>query len=210
MSETRHNTLPVLAHRCQAMIGGVLVMSPAAAAAGHLAWLEYVCHGATADTRSCLTCLHLCTHEKCGSPCGEDSCLGNNGNGGGGYAYRNWEAGSFPEAKERQHRLEVLGERSFTLGGQGEACVNANASPNATAHGLHHIAEQVGYVCWNLQPWHEGGGRQLTITTCGGTYTLYWRKHTGHAEEVLDHIDEHQREGGRICCWSRSPISIVL
>ena len=124
--------------------------------------------------RCCETCRHLATHAGCGhAHMGtSDYCLwqGEPSKPGEPYAYRNWEAGN---PWTDLLRMEREGSRNIVLGGQGEAEVNANDTPEETSRNLHHVAEECGYLCETLG--HKNGLDVLTVHVEAGTFTITWK-----------------------------------
>lgn len=107
----------------------------------------------TNTVKDCLECLYLATHEQC------DNCLGtyeetkareDQGHKGYDvYLYKNFTPG---DGIARIQQFEREGKHSIVIGGQGEAEVNVNDSPEETLTNLCHVAECCGYVvskgCW--------------------------------------------------------------
>lgn len=139
--------------------------------------------------KSCETCLYRATHEKC------DGCLHPAGwPDSQGFAYDHWVAGNLGEAFERQHAMEVAGERNIVIGGEGEAEVNAKWTVKQAHKHLYEVSCACGYM--TSSPVFHGDEARIKIRgSWNGPRILIWKS------GVLERIE---RENGQ-CTWDRHP-----
>ena len=135
---------------------------------------------------SCQTCVHMAMGYS--GPCG--NCLGPAG--AESYLYKNHKPGNWLRALQA---AEESGIRSIVIGGQGEAEVNANDSPDATEKNLHYVAEQCGYYVGKLH--RDGGGVCLDIQTSEGRFRIVWAALT----RKLMRIDRVREDGMSVRTW---------
>ena len=130
----------------------------------------------------CETCLYMATHENCNAtPDGSrQNCLydlpANEQVKGRVYnfGHRNWvEAVGGPQQQmEELHLMQLSGERSIVIGGQGEAEVNVKQTPEECSKHLHYVAEECGYFIGRLK--HDGDETSLEVCN-HGQYRVIWK-----------------------------------
>jgi hypothetical protein len=113
--------------------------------------------------KSCQTCLYAATHEPV---C--NSCLGNDVSN---FQYKNYKEGNW---MARVEQFELAGKKNIVIGGQGEAEVNTQWTPEKTSKHLHYVAESCGYMCERLRSLAGGKYKSLKIYTQEGYFSLNW------------------------------------
>ncbi len=155
----------------------------------------------TQETKSCTTCLYMATHEKVCDGClntDEDYAKYRESGDMPPFRYLNYKEGNW---MNRVIQAEIDGKQNIVIGGQGEAEVNTEWTPQKTSDHLHYVSEQCGYVTGHLHSFDNNTKIGLKIYTSEGEFLLVWDG-TGisHLPIRLLYIENlHDSKGW---CWS--------
>jgi len=92
------------------------------------------------------------------------------------FRYLHYQEGNW---MDRVIQAEIDGTRNIVIGGQGEAEVNTQWTPEKTTKHLHYVAEQCGYMCGRLAYSKTRSRITLTIWTHEGQFRIIWANTTG-------------------------------
>lgn len=152
--------------------------------------------------RSCQTCVHMATHEKC------DNCLCTAADylatPSPPFRYAHWEPGNW---LRREHDYQLAGKRAIVVGGQGEADVYADRPAAETSKHLNYVAGACGYYS---HPLHQSEAYHADYGCALATATKEYTTHEGHFRlvwvsdklERIEHLDYVTGEVVSIF-WSR-------
>jgi hypothetical protein len=138
--------------------------------------------------KDCMSCLYCGTHEKCDAKPEENQldCLGSRKDqedNNGDYLYKNYMFSDEFGIWDRVHEFEKSGKRNIVIGGQGEAEVNVNRTPEETLENLCHVAECCGYMITRGE-WQDHH-KEIHVYNHGHYILTYWNNKLDNIEQVL-------------------------
>jgi hypothetical protein len=141
------------------------------------------------EKNTCMNCLYCGTHEKCDASIKENipDCLGSRKEqeaNSGEYLYKNHVPATDKEIFDRVHQFEKEGKRNIVIGGQGEAEVNVNNTPEETLEQLCNVAECCGYLVTKGE-WMEHH-KEIHVFNHGHYVLTYWQNKFENIEQVIN------------------------
>lgn len=153
-----------------------------------------------AEVKTCKTCVHMATHERC------DGCLHTDDDwkayhakhtarmesGERGdwpqmdYRYLNYEEGNW---LKRVEEFENSGRRNIVIGGQGEAEVNTQWTPEETFKHLCYVAGECGYLCRRAKDANSDRLEVRVYLPHGAFAVVYCGDTMSHIERMADPTD---------------------